>query len=100
MHSDEELFRYVKYSLADAASPGYVSPMPAFAGTLTDPDILAVLAFIKSQWPVGVRTYQALLNPDAAGLPAAAAVAGDWTLPADCGFERSRVPGKPRGAPS
>jgi mono/diheme cytochrome c family protein len=99
MHSDEELFGYVKYSLANLAAPGYVSPMPAFAGKLSDAEILAVLAFIKSRWPVGVRAYQALLNPDAAGMPAAAAADG-WTLPADCGFETNRTPRKPKGSSS
>lgn len=99
MHSDDELFRFVKYSMTDGALAGYVSPMPAFGKTLSDADILAVVAFIKSQWPVGVRVYQALLNRDAAGLPAAAAT-GDWTLPADCRFETNRKPRKPKDAPS
>ena len=38
-------------ALAKVAPPGYQSDMPAFEGTLTDPDIVAVLAFIKSRWP-------------------------------------------------
>jgi hypothetical protein len=44
-----------------------------------------------------VRAYQALLNPDRAGMPAEAA-AGGWTLPADCGSELTRVTRKPKGA--
>ena len=86
MHSDEQLFRFVKYSMIDVAAPGYVSPMPSFAGTLKDGEIEAVLAFIKSRWPIGVRVFQALLNPRSEGLPAAAG-RGDWRLPADCGLE-------------
>jgi mono/diheme cytochrome c family protein len=91
MHTDQQLFRYVKYSMIDVAAPGYVSPMPSFDGQLSDGQIEAVLAFIKSRWPTGVRVYQAMLNPELAGLPAAAA-GGDWHLPADCGFEPTRRP--------
>ena len=94
MHSDEQLFRFVKYSMADVAAPGYVSPMPSFDGRLSDGEIAAVLAFIKNRWPTGVRVYQAMLNPGLAGLPAAAAGA-DWHLPADCGFEPTRIPDAP-----
>ncbi|MDH5535357.1 MAG: cytochrome c, partial [Betaproteobacteria bacterium] len=32
------------------APQGYESDMPAYAGTLTDEEIWAVLAFIKSHW--------------------------------------------------
>jgi len=97
MHSDEELFSFVKYSLADVAAPGYVSPMPAFAGRLSDADIQATLAFIKSQWPTGVRAYQALLNPDRAGMPADAARDG-WTLPPDCGTELTKAARSQKGS--
>ena len=90
MHSDEQLFRLVKYSVADVAPPGYVSPMPAFERKLGDRDIEATLAFIKSRWPVGVRVFQAMLNPGNAGLPAEAQ-GGDWRLPADCGTEPVRL---------
>ena len=86
MHADEQILRFVKFSMADVAPAGYVSPMPAFGGTLRDRDIVAVLAFIKSNWPVGVPVFQAMLNPGFAGMPAV--VAGDdWRLPADCGLE-------------
>jgi len=97
MHSDEELFRFVKYSMTDIAAPGYVSPMPAFAGRLSDADIQATLAFVKSQWPVGVRAYQALLNPNRAGMPPEAANDG-WTLPPDCGTELTRAARNSKGS--
>jgi mono/diheme cytochrome c family protein len=32
------------------APPGYESDMPAFAGKLSDEEIRAVLAYIKSHW--------------------------------------------------
>lgn len=50
-HEDRVLFDVTKYGLAKVAPPGYESDMPAFAGTLDDDDIVAVLAFIKSRWP-------------------------------------------------
>jgi hypothetical protein len=56
-HSDSELFQMTKHGMS-VVVPGYVSDMPAFAGILTDDDILAVLAFIKSTWPPEERNYQ------------------------------------------
>jgi mono/diheme cytochrome c family protein len=50
-HEDQVLFEVTKYGLAKVAPPGYESDMPAFEGTLSDRDIAAVLAFIKSRWP-------------------------------------------------
>jgi mono/diheme cytochrome c family protein len=35
--------------------PGYESDMPAYAGVLTDAEITAVIAFIKSTWPPEIR---------------------------------------------
>jgi mono/diheme cytochrome c family protein len=36
--------------------------MPAFEGVLTDAEIWAVLAFIKSRWPEEIRKRQERLN--------------------------------------
>jgi mono/diheme cytochrome c family protein len=41
-----------------SASIGGTSPMPAFGQTLTDKEISAVLAFIKSSWPDDIRRIQ------------------------------------------
>jgi mono/diheme cytochrome c family protein len=50
-HSDEMLFGITKNGLVpDYAPPDYQSDMPAFGGRLSDNDIWAVLAFIKSRW--------------------------------------------------
>lgn len=51
-HTDEVLFGITKRGLVPGkyASLGYESDMPAFGGKLTDDDIGAVLAFIKSHW--------------------------------------------------
>jgi mono/diheme cytochrome c family protein len=50
-HDDDVLFEVTKYGLAKHAPPGYQSDMPAFESRLSDEDIVAVLAFIKSRWP-------------------------------------------------
>jgi mono/diheme cytochrome c family protein len=49
-HPDDVLFGITKYGVARYAPPGYESDMPAFAGKLSDDEIRAVLAYIKSQW--------------------------------------------------
>ena len=58
-HPDSELFLITKKGLT-AIVPGYESDMPAFEGVLTDAEIEAVLAFIKSTWPEREREYQAV----------------------------------------
>ncbi|HUZ71696.1 MAG TPA: cytochrome c [Stellaceae bacterium] len=97
MHSDEDLFSYVKYGLADYLPPGLTADMPAFGERLTDAQIEDTLAFIKSHWSVGNRAYQALLNPGHAGMPALGS-AGSWVLPADCRFELIRPRLRPAAA--
>jgi mono/diheme cytochrome c family protein len=50
-HSDRMLFEITKSGLVPPYAPaGYESDMPAFAGKLSDADIWAVLAYIKSHW--------------------------------------------------
>lgn len=81
-HTDDELFRLTKFSVKDIAPDGYVSDMPAFADVLSDDQIWAVLAFIKSRWPRDVRAYQAMItNPSAAQ---AAALGDGWRFPPLC----------------
>ena len=52
-HPDAILFDIVKNGLVPGrtAPRGYESDMPAYAGILTDNEIRAVLAYIKSTWP-------------------------------------------------
>jgi len=57
-HPDQDLLVIVRDGLA-AIAPGYESAMPAFGGVLTDGQITAILAFIKSTWPAREREYQA-----------------------------------------
>jgi hypothetical protein len=45
------LFGITKHGLGPYATAGYESDMPAFEGMLSDEQIAAVLAYIKSRWP-------------------------------------------------
>ena len=81
MHTEQELFQFVKTGRGAAAAPGTVTDMPVFGDRLPDAGIHAVLDFIASRWPPGYRAYQLLLDPnlDPARLPP-----GDWQLPRMC----------------
>ncbi|MDX9860514.1 MAG: c-type cytochrome [Rhodospirillales bacterium] len=61
-HGDELLFRYTKEGGAALAPAGFKSGMPGFAGILSDEQIWAALAFIKSTWPEPVRRRQEAMN--------------------------------------
>ena len=61
-HADAALFAVVQHGMKPLVSPDYESDMPAFAGTLSDAEIHAVLAFIKSRWPEGIRRKQEQIN--------------------------------------
>ncbi|MCI0429372.1 MAG: c-type cytochrome [Rhodospirillales bacterium] len=65
-HPDSDLFGITKHGLAPYAPAGYQSDMPAFDGTLSDDQIAAVLAYIKSTWPPDVRERQSRINAQAA----------------------------------
>jgi mono/diheme cytochrome c family protein len=82
-HSDEALFQKTKSGHFPTEPARRKSYMPAFAGRMTDHQILAVLAFIKSSWPVGIRASQAMLNPGLEGMPKNAGNTS-WTLPPNC----------------
>jgi mono/diheme cytochrome c family protein len=59
-HTDSVLFGITKHGLVPGkyAPPSYQSDMSAFAGTLSDEEIWAVLAYIKSFWPSEIRKAQ------------------------------------------
>jgi mono/diheme cytochrome c family protein len=62
-HPDDQLFPITKLGLKPPLAPeGYESDMPVFGPILTDEQIWAVLAFIKSRWPEKIRTRQNILN--------------------------------------
>jgi mono/diheme cytochrome c family protein len=64
-HPDAQLFAITKFGLAPIAGPDYATDMPAFEGQLTDAEILAVLAYIKSRWPEKIRAHQAGIDAQA-----------------------------------
>lgn len=65
-HADGQLFTITKHGVG-AVVPGYESDMPAFEGILSDEEITAVLAYIKSTWPERERGFQAEVTANAEG---------------------------------
>lgn len=61
-HPDRLLFRITKYGPGALIGGGHQSDMPGFEKVLTDAEILAVLSFIKSTWPAGVRKIHDEIN--------------------------------------
>ena len=62
-HPDELLFGITKHGLVPPYAPeDYESDMPAFKDILTDEEIWAVLAYIKSTWPEDIRAFQEEAN--------------------------------------
>jgi len=86
--SDDEIFRIAKFGRFD---PGPPTAMPGFEHQLDDGQILAIVAFIKARWPVGLRILQAMRNPGFAGMPADATTAA-WQLPPNCNAILQRSP--------
>jgi mono/diheme cytochrome c family protein len=61
-HPDPLLFDIVKRG-GQASSPvNYKNNMPGFASILSDQEIWAVLAYIKSTWPADIRAAQEQVN--------------------------------------
>lgn len=67
-HPDAVLFGITKLGLVPGkyAPPKYKSDMPAFGGQLSDEQIWAVLAYLKSAWPADIRAAQAEVTRNAA----------------------------------
>jgi mono/diheme cytochrome c family protein len=61
-HPDKHLFRVTKLGTEAIARPGYKSDMIAFGDKLSDEEIWAVLAYIKSNWPPEIRRKQEMVN--------------------------------------
>ena len=55
-HPDQVLFGIIRNGLVPPYAPaGYDSDMPAFGSQLSDEQIWAVLAFLKSHWPPKIQ---------------------------------------------
>jgi mono/diheme cytochrome c family protein len=61
-HSDRQLFEATKFGNGFSAAPGSVSHMPSFENVLSDGEIWAALAFLKSRWPAELQARQRLLT--------------------------------------
>ena len=57
-HPDMMLFGTTKFGGQAFAPDGFKSAMPSFGEQLSDEDILATLAYIKSRWPDEVQQRQ------------------------------------------
>jgi S-disulfanyl-L-cysteine oxidoreductase SoxD len=69
-HPDELLIRLTKLGVAEAAGiTDYQSAMPRYAGVLSDEEIVAVLSWIKSQWPAAIRAQHDEINRQAGEKP-------------------------------
>lgn len=62
-HPDEILFAITKHGVARAANlKDYKSAMPVYEGVLSDEEIIAVLSWIKAQWPEEIRHRHDQMN--------------------------------------
>jgi mono/diheme cytochrome c family protein len=61
-HPDAQLFDLTKRGPAAVVGGGYQSDMPGYAPILSDDQIIAVLSYIKSTWPAGVRARHDQIN--------------------------------------
>lgn len=61
-HPDGVLFRITRDGPAAVVGGDYRSDMPGFGSVMSDDEIRAVLAFIKSTWPERERQYQAEMS--------------------------------------
>lgn len=62
-HPDAQLFAITKQGLAQLIrQPGYRTNMPVYDGVLSDAEIVAVLSWIKAQWPKEIRARHDQIN--------------------------------------
>ncbi len=62
-HSEEVLFNITKYGTGAAiGDPSYQSDMPAYLDILSDGEIRAALAYIKSRWPENIKNRHDLIS--------------------------------------
>ena len=61
-HPDRLLFGIVEQGGRAYAPADFQSNMPAFGGVLSDREIWAALAYIKSRWPPTIRARQERIN--------------------------------------
>ena len=57
-HPDQYLFNTVQQGGQASSPPGYKNAMPAFGNKVSDDEIWAVTAYIKSTWPLETQAAQ------------------------------------------
>lgn len=64
-HADKLLFGIIKEGVVPPyGPPNYKTDMPAWGTTLSDEDIWAVIAYIKSRWPAEAQKIQKEINEE------------------------------------
>ena len=61
-HSDELLFTLTKLGVGAIAGPNYPTNMPTYSDVMSDQEIIAIIAFIKSTWPLEIQEAQSRTN--------------------------------------
>ena len=61
-HGDDQLFAITKYGTAALVGGGYETDMRGFEDVLTDAQIKAVLAYIKSTWPTEIQERHSAMS--------------------------------------
>ena len=64
-HSDDYLFMITKFGLEKFLDAPYPNNMPVYASLLSDEEIIAVLSYIKSQWPKTIQRQHDAINTKA-----------------------------------
>lgn len=64
---DRDLFDVTKFGGQPFSPPSYRNDMPGFEGRLSDADLWAIVAFVKSRWPEAVRERQRDLAKERGG---------------------------------
>ncbi|QJD16975.1 c-type cytochrome [Paracoccus sanguinis] len=65
-HADPLLERIIRDGTAAVVGDGYESDMPGFGDVMSDAEIAAVLAYIKSTWPEREGAIQSRITKDSA----------------------------------
>ena len=66
-HGDSYLFAVTKYGIERLLGQHYPNAMPIYDGVLSDREIIAVLSYIKSQWPAEIQSRHDRLNQQLRG---------------------------------
>lgn len=61
-HPDTQLFQIVKYGSAALVGNGYESDMAGYEDMLSDDEIRAVMAYVKSTWPAEIIERHNAMN--------------------------------------